>query len=94
MAKRRRYTPEFKARVALEAFKKGRTARQVGLTFGVHPNLVGPWKRKAIEGLPDLFERGGRQEGKDPADAELTKLLAKQRQLEVERDFLKDVLGL
>ena len=59
MAKRRTFTAAFKARVAKEALRGDTTVRQIAAKHGVHPNQVSQWKRKASEGLVQLFERGG-----------------------------------
>ena len=52
---RQQFTPAFKAKVAIEAIKGERTASQIARGFSVHPNLVGIWKRQALEGLPEVF---------------------------------------
>ena len=66
MAKRRRFTAAFKVRLAMAPLRESQTARQIGARYGVHPNQVSVWKRKAREGLPAVFERGG-AEGKNGA---------------------------
>jgi transposase-like protein len=38
--KRKFHTPEFKAKVALEAFRGVRTINEIGQEFGVHPITV------------------------------------------------------
>lgn len=57
MAKRRRFTAKFKARVALEALREERTVRRIAARHAVHPTKVSQWKRKAREGLEEVFER-------------------------------------
>ena len=88
MAKRRTFTAAFKARVAREALRGDKTVRQITVKHGVHPNQMSQWKRKASEGLVQLFERGGRA-GRDKREAEVRKLHEKIGQLVGERDFLK-----
>ena len=88
MAKRRRFTAEFKARVAKEALRGDRTLQQIAARHQLHPNQVSQWKRTASERLAELFERGA-QPGQDEREAELRKLHEKIGQLVVERDFLK-----
>ena len=51
---RRRYTPKLKAQVVLEVFAGKRTPGQIAKAYGVHPNLVGLWKRRFIERVPDI----------------------------------------
>ena len=47
--KRRRFTAQFKARVALEAFRGDRTIQAIAAKHQVHPNQVSVWKRQAQE---------------------------------------------
>ena len=88
MAKRRTFTAAFKARIAKEALRGDRTVQQIAARHGVHPNQVSQWKRKASEGLVELFQRG-RKAGLDEKEAEIRKLHEKIGQLVIERDFLK-----
>ena len=46
--KRKIHTPEYKAKVGLEALRSRKTNNQIGQEFDVHPVQVGLWK-KAIE---------------------------------------------
>ena len=88
MAKRRRFTAEFKARVAKEALRGDRTVQQIAARHQLHPNQVSQWKRTASERLAELFERAAKP-GQDEREAEFRKLHEKIGQLVVERDFLK-----
>ena len=86
MKTRRRFTAEFKAKVALEAIQGHRTVAELGKRHELHPNLIAQWKRQAIEKLAKVFD----DRALEPAanrDAEVTKLHAKIGQLVVERDF-------
>ena len=51
MTNRRRFTAEFKARVALEALRGDKTIQQIAAKHKVHPNQVSAWKRQAVDGL-------------------------------------------
>lgn len=87
MKTRRRFTAEFKAKVALEALHGHRTVAELAKKHELHPNLITQWKRLAVERLAKVFdEKGG--ELQSSRDAEVTKLHAKIGQLVVERDFL------
>jgi len=80
----KRYDPSFKARVAVEALKEHESLAQLGHRHGVHPVLVGQWKRQLLENAAAAFERGGGRELERVQD----ELLRKIGELTVERDFL------
>jgi transposase len=87
MRTRRRFSAEFKAKVALEAIKGHETVAELATRHGLHPTQIAAWKREAVEKLALVFdEKNGVRE--QTLDAELTKLHAKIGQLVVERDFL------
>jgi transposase len=87
MRTRRRFSAEFKARVALEAIQGHQTVAELATKHEIHPNLIATWKRQAIEKLAKVFdEKAGRPESN--RDGEIAKLHAKIGQLVVERDFL------
>ena len=56
--KRRRFTPEFNARVALEALRERDSVQAIARRRELHPNQVSTWKRQLLEGLPEVFARG------------------------------------
>lgn len=85
MMKRRRFTAEFKARVALEALRGDKTVQEIGAKHQIHPNQVSTWKRQAMDGLGEVFSNGGEVARHE---AEVKELHAKIGQLTVERDFL------
>ena len=90
--KRKRYSAEFKARVALEALRGELTVSQLATKHGVHQTLVGDWKRQALDGLVTVFSgKADAKEGMREEDVE--KLHAKIGQLVVERDFLAKASG-
>jgi len=88
MAKRWKFTGQFKAKVALEALGGDRTTQEITAKHQVHPNQVSTWKRQAVEGMADVFSRGGKPEG--PSEAEIKELHAKIGRLAVENDILRD----
>jgi transposase len=91
MAKRKTHTPEFKAKVALEAIREEMTLAELSKKYGVHPNQISTWKRAAIENMATAFTRRGADPGKGN-EAEIEKLHSKIGQLVVERDFLANGL--
>ena len=93
--KRRRFTAEFKARVAMEALRGDRTIQEIAAKHQVHPSLlrrVSGWKRQAQDGLKEVFARGTNHRQADH-EAVVHDLHAKIGELTVERDFLSRGLG-
>jgi transposase-like protein len=43
--KRKSYSPEFKAKIALEAIKGVMTANEIGAKYEVHPVQISQWKK-------------------------------------------------
>jgi transposase len=90
--KRKRYSAEFKARVALEALRGELTVSQLATKHSVHQTLIGDWKRQAMDGLATVFS--GKAEAKaGMREEDVEKLHAKIGQLVVERDFLAKASG-
>ena len=87
MTTRRRFTADFKARVALEALRGDRTIQEIATKHKVHPNQVSGWKRQAVDGLNEVFSNGADKARADH-EGEVHDLHAKIGQLTVERDFL------
>jgi len=92
MAKRRNFSADFKARVALEALSGAYTIAELASKHKVHPNMISQWKRKAQEGMPDLFAKKSERQDAD-REAEVKELHAKIGQLTVENDFLSKAFG-
>jgi transposase len=90
--KRKRYSADFKAKVALEALKGELTLSQLATKHGVHQTMIAAWRKQAIEGLAGVFS--GKAEATEGAgEGEIDKLHAKIGQLVVERDFLSKAFG-
>ena len=93
-SKRKRYSAEFKAKVALEALRGELTAAQLATKHGIHQTMVGEWKRQALAGLAGVFSgKSAAQETAKSTEAEVEKLHAKIGRLVVERDFLAKASG-
>jgi transposase len=89
---RKRYSADFKAKVALDALRGELTTAQLTTKHGVHQTLISDWKKQATAGLSTIFETKPEGENKI-REGEVEKLHAKIGQLVVERDFLVKVSG-
>ncbi len=87
MSKRKQHSPDFKAKVALEAVKGEETVSELASRFGVHPTMIHQWKRALLEGASGVFERGGRRKPEINED-QVKELHAKIGELAVANDFL------
>ena len=54
--KRKVHTPEFKAKVGLEALRGAKTINQIGQEYDVHPVQIGFWKKAIQAQAKTLFE--------------------------------------
>jgi len=89
---RKRYSAEFKAKVALEAIRGDLTLAELAAKHGIQHTMIAAWKRQAIEGMSATFSGAG-EAARAAGDAEVDKLHAKIGQLLVERDFLAKASG-
>ena len=87
MTIRRRFTADFKARVALDALRGDKTIQEIAAKHKVHPNQVSTWKRQAVDGLGAVFSNGADRAVRDH-EVEVRDLHAKIGELMVERHFL------
>jgi transposase-like protein len=84
---RRKFSAEFKAKVALEAIKNQKTLAQLSQQFEVNAVTISKWKAEFLANMAAAF--GGSSSPADHDSPELDKLYAQIGQLKVENDFLK-----
>ena len=95
--KRKQYSPQFKAKVALEAAREDKTVAQLSSQYDLHPTVINNWKRQLLDGASDLFESGRKQKAEKDTQEQVKGLYRHIGQLKVERDFLaerSEMLGL
>ena len=92
MKSRKKHSDGFKARVALDAIKGHKTINELATEYRLHPNQIGQWKKKLIEGSSEIFSR---KKGRDSEthENEKDRLYQQIGKLKVEVDWLKKTAG-
>lgn len=86
---RRNHSPQFKAKVALEAARGEFTLAELAKRYDVHPNQITQWKTQLVERMAEVFERPAAS-SEPPVDVKA--LHAKIGELTLENDFLEGAL--
>ena len=86
--KRKTYSPEFKAKVAIEAIKGLLTTNEIASKFEIHPGQVSQWKREMLANMGAVFESKNSKKP-DKEDKETSKLYEQIGRLKVENEWLK-----
>ena len=89
--KRKKYSPQFKAKVALAALRNEQTISELSQQFGVHPNMISTWKKALVDHAADTFDKS--QKYRKKVDDKIDELHRQIGQLKVENDFLSRKLG-
>jgi transposase-like protein len=90
-SQRRRFSAQFKAKVAVEAVKGQRTVAELAGQYQVHPSQIAQWKKQLLDAAEQVFSV--RQEADRRQQQELTERLYQQiGQMKVELDFLQKKL--
>jgi transposase-like protein len=83
---RRKFSADFKAKVALEAVRNQQTLAELAVKYDVNPVMISKWKSELLENIAAAFEKKGTVEKEDVDKQEL---YAQIGQLKVENEFLK-----
>ena len=91
--KRKNFSGQYKAKVALEAIRGVKTVNEIAQEFGVHPTQVGLWKKELQEQAASLFDA---KRGPKPVAAhrEPELLYSEIGKLKMELDWLKKKSGI
>ena len=85
---RKQYSPDFKAKVAMEALKSQETIAELAIRFEVHPTQITKWKRELVAGAGNIFGADPNKKIKDEKGL-INQLYQQIGQLKVEKDFLE-----
>ena len=85
---RRKFTPEFKFKVVLEALSERSTIQELGRKYEIHPAQITTWKSQFLKNGEGVFDRPVK-DAKTEAQEKEEQLLRTIGQLKVENDFLK-----
>ena len=77
MAIRRRFTPEFKARVVLELISGAKSLAEVCRQHQLNAQMVTRWKSEFLEKAPQLFQTGEQNSLEQARIAELERLIGR-----------------
>lgn len=87
-SKRKNFSGQYKAKVALEAIRGVKTINEIAQEFGVHPTQAGLWKKELQEQAAGIFDA---RRGPKPVDqsAHPERLYSEIGRLKMELDWLK-----
>jgi len=91
--KRRKFSAEFKSKVALEAIRGLNTLNEISSGYQIHPNQISKWKKQLLTQIPQIFKEG-KNRSVDEQDLKVEKLYQEIGQLQVELNWLKKKTGL
>lgn len=83
---RRKFSPAFKAKVALEAVKNQQTLAELAKKFEINPVMISKWKSEFLENMSAAFEKS---DSIEESSVDTQELYAQIGQLRVENEFLK-----
>ncbi len=84
---RKKYTPEFKAKVAIEVLKEQSTLAELAKKYEVSPTMISRWKADLVKNADSAFGKQGKSD--EDMEKETQELYAKIGKLEMMLDFAK-----
>lgn len=91
---RRTFSPDFKAKVAVEAIKEVKTISEIAQHYQVHPNQVSNWKKEFLTNAGKVFDsRDEEAQQVKQLKEENEGLIQQIGQLTVDNNWLKKKLS-
>lgn len=91
MKKKRTFSEEFKAKVALEALKEVSSLNEIASKYELHPSQVSDWKQELQNNAASLFSNPKKEKKQKELEKKKQDRQLKQiGQLQMEVDFLKE----
>jgi transposase len=91
MAKKK-FTADFKAKVAIEAIKGNKTINELTTEFEVHASQIQSWKKQLMDGSKAIFS-GKHDKNDEVVSQERDRLYAQVGKYAMELDWLKKKTG-
>ena len=91
MNKRKRYSSEFKAKVALEALKEQKTLSELANQYQIHSVQISTWKKQLLDGSSSIFKNSKNNNQKKQQNLE-AHLYQEIGRLKIELDWLQKKL--
>lgn len=91
MNKRKRYSAEFKAKVALDALKEQKTLSELANQYQIHSVQISTWKKQLLDGSALIFKNSTNNNQKKQQNLE-AHLYQEIGRLKIELDWLKKKL--
>ena len=92
MIAKRTFSPQFKAKAALELVKEEKSVGELAALYEVHYTLLHKWRRELLEGLPRIFEDPRKKE-RENKDAIIRELYSQVGRLTMQLDWLEKKCG-
>ena len=91
MNKRKRYSAEFKAKVAVDALKEQKTLSELANQYQIHSVQISNWKKQLLDGSALIFKNSTNNNQKKQQNLEAN-LYQEIGRLKIELDWLKKKL--
>jgi len=84
---RKKFSAEFKAKVAIEALKEQKTIAELALAYDIHPTQIQTWKKHFLENSSRVFAEKPTGEKQNQANEAL--LYEQIGKLQMQNEWLK-----